>query len=107
MVTTAPAVATDRMLAHSFETEGWSDTTRHDHVRLVVSYGTAAWTNSELQEVSTAGIATTLTAPIVVVVDVVLDVDVVVEVVVVEIVVEEVVNVLMVVVVVHVVNVLE
>ena len=59
------------MLAHSFETEGWSDTTRHDHVRLVVPYGTAAWTNSELQEVSTAGIATTLTAPIVVVVDVV------------------------------------
>lgn len=92
MVTTAPAVAKDRMLAHNFEVEG-----SHDHVTLVVSSGNAAWTNSELQEVSSAGIATRDTAPIVVVVEVVLEVDVVVEVVVVETVVEEEVNVLMVV----------
>jgi len=49
---------------------------------VVVSSGIAAWTNSELQGVNSAGITTRDTAPIVVVVDVVLEVDVVVEVVV-------------------------
>lgn len=99
MDTTAPAVATDKMLAHSLELDG-----SHDHVKAVVSSGSAAWTNRELQEFSSVGIATTDTAPIVVVVEVVVDVDVVVEVVVVEVVVEEVVSVLMVVVVVQVVT---
>lgn len=60
------------MLTHNCEALG-----SQDHVRVVVSSGIAAWTNSELQEVNSEGIATTDTAPIVVVVEVVLDVDVV------------------------------
>mmetsp|Transcript_19493 Transcript_19493/g.55253 ORF Transcript_19493/g.55253 Transcript_19493/m.55253 type:complete len:190 (+) Transcript_19493:212-781(+) len=91
VLTTAPAAATERMLAHNRESTG-----SHDQVRLVTSSGTAAWTNSELQEVSSAGIATRDTAPIVVLVEVEVEVVEVVSVldVVVVVVLVEVVNVL-------------
>jgi len=97
VLTTAPAAATERMLAHNRESTG-----SHDQVRLVTSSGTAAWTNSELQEVSSAGIATRDTAPIVVLVEVEVEV---VEVEVVEVV--SVLDVVVVVVLVEVVNVLD
>jgi hypothetical protein len=69
---------------------------------VVVSSGIAAWTNNELQEVNSEGIANIDMAPMVVVVEVV-----VVEVVVVETVVEELIVVLTVLVKVHVVTELE